>query len=465
MPYTSQIDTAKTIRKELKSSFPGIKFWVTSKSSINVSWIDGPTEETVDAVVMPFKKVSYCEASGEVLSGGNTYVFTTRLFSEAALNHGLKLEAAKNRSIWSAINFDEVELKANWDDRGFCINGKREYTVFDYNRVDLSGEVYENLSSIDLTNGIPVEKTIEAVETVEEVVELAELVESIKVSEAVQEILDIRADRYCGRKEQRIDRYEGLAAKHSDLASQYYNQSTEMSKCIPMGQPILVGHYSEKGDRNFRDRIWNKMGQSVKHNETAEYYRGKSAAADSNDAIYGDDPEAITKVSAKIAELEANQESMKASNKIIKSTKLSDGEKIEALQQNGHSIESAKEILLPQKWRGAGYQGYELTNNSANIRRMKQRLEGLERSLLAAADKGDEEKEYPEHDMTVITARSIDRLQLCFEGKPSGDVRKILKANGFRWSPSNTAWQRHLSNSAYALNQVLAELGKLLCKV
>ena len=78
MPYTSEVDTAKTIRKELKSSFPGIKFWVTSKSSINVSWIDGPTQEAVDAVVIPFKKVSYCASSGEVLSGGNTYVFTDR---------------------------------------------------------------------------------------------------------------------------------------------------------------------------------------------------------------------------------------------------------------------------------------------------------------------------------------------------------------------------------------------------
>ena len=460
MPYTSAVDTAKTIRKDLKTIFPSIKFWVTSKNSINVSWVDGPTKESVDAAVMRFRSVSYCEASGEVLSGGNTYVFTNRLFSEAALNHGLKLEAAKNRSIWSAINFNEVELKANWDDRGFGISGKREYTVFDYNRVDLSGEVYENLAAIDLTNGIPVEETIEAVEQVEEIIEVTE---SAEVSEAVQEILDIRADRYCDRKEQRIDRYEGLAAKHSGLASQYYNQSTEMSKYIPMGQPILIGHYSEKSDRNYRDRLWNKMGQSVKHNDTAEYYKGKAAAADCNDAIYGDDPEAITKVSAKIAELEANQESMKASNKIIKSTKLSDGEKVEALQKNGHSIESAKEILSPQRWRGAGYQGYELTNNSANIRRMRQRLERLERSLLAAADKGDEEKEYPEHDMTVITARSIDRLQLCFEGKPSGDVRKILKSNGFRWSPSSTAWQRHLGNSSYALDRVLAELRKLKC--
>ena len=458
MPYTSEVDTAKTIRKELKSSFPGIKFWVTSKSSINVSWIDGPTQEAVDAVVIPFKKVSYCASSGEVLSGGNTYVFTNRLFSESALNHGLKLEAAKNRTIWSAINFDEVELKANWDDRGFGISGKREYTVFDYNRVDLSGEVCGNLASIDLTNGIPVEEVTEAVEIVEEIVEVSE---SAEVLEAVEEILEIRADRYSDRKEQRVDRYEGLAAKHNDLAKQSYDQSTEMSKCIPMGQPILIGHYSEKSDRNYRDRIWNKMGQSVKHNDTAEYYRGKAAAADSNDAIYGDDPEAITKVSAKVAELEAKQELMKASNKIIKSAKIDD--KIAALVELGYNPESAEEIMTPQRWRGAGYQGYELTNNSANIRRMKQRLEGLERSLLAAAVKGDEEKEYPEYNMTVVTARSIDRLQLCFEGKPSGDVRNILKSNGFRWSPSNTAWQRHLGNSAYALDRVLAELGKLKC--
>lgn len=454
--YNSAVDTAKTIRKELKSAFPGIKFWVTSKNSINVAWVDGPTMEAVNAVVMPFKKVRYCEASGETLSGGNTYVFTDRKYSEPALRHGVELEAKKNRTLWSGVKFEEIELKLDFSGRGFNIVWKPEHTTFEYGRVDLSCEVYENLKEIDLTNGVPVEEVIEALEVIEEVVEVVESTEVSETSEAIQEILDIRADRFEGRKEGRIERYEALAAKHSDRAVELCGKSIEMSKRIPMGQPVHVGHYSEKSDRNYRDRVWNTMGQSVKHSETAEHYRDKAAAAACNTAISSDDPEAIVKLKAKIAGLEAKQERMKATNKIIKSAKIAN--KIEALQELGHSLESAERIMTPQRWRGVGYQGYELTNNSANIRRLKQRLEHLEKSLVTAATKGDEEKVYPQYGLTVKLARSINRLQLVFEEKPDRSTCQMLGSNGFVFARSNMAWQRRLSNSAYALNRVLEAL-------
>ncbi len=51
------------------------------------------------------------------------------------------------------------------------------------------------------------------------------------------------------------------------------------------------------------------------------------------------------------------------------------------------------------------------------------------------------------------------RLQLIFDGKPEENTRNILKSNGFRWSPKNMAWQRHLNaNSDYALKCVLKEI-------
>jgi hypothetical protein len=53
-------------------------------------------------------------------------------------------------------------------------------------------------------------------------------------------------------------------------------------------------------------------------------------------------------------------------------------------------------------------------------------------------------------------------LQLKFNGKPSQQVRTILKANGFRWAPSEMAWQRFLKNSDYALATVIKELDALL---
>lgn len=47
------------------------------------------------------------------------------------------------------------------------------------------------------------------------------------------------------------------------------------------------------------------------------------------------------------------------------------------------------------------------------------------------------------------------RLQLIFNGKPEDKTREILKANGFRWAPSTSAWQRLLNDNAeWALKRI-----------
>ena len=92
------------------------------------------------------------------------------------------------------------------------------------------------------------------------------------------------------KQQERAERYEELARKAETQSTQAWEKSHEMVSHIPMGQPILVGHHSERGHRRLLDRSWNKMGESVKLGEKADYYRQKAEAAANNDAIYtGDD--------------------------------------------------------------------------------------------------------------------------------------------------------------------------------
>jgi hypothetical protein len=51
-------------------------------------------------------------------------------------------------------------------------------------------------------------------------------------------------------------------------------------------------------------------------------------------------------------------------------------------------------------------------------------------------------------DLEIINNYEIDRLQLLFNGKPSQDIINYLKSKAFKWSPSNQAWQRQLTNNA-----------------
>ena len=57
----------------------------------------------------------------------------------------------------------------------------------------------------------------------------------------------------------------------------------------------------------------------------------------------------------------------------------------------------------------------------------------------------------------IIRNKDEMRLQLVFDGKPAEKTREILKSNGFRWAPSQTAWQRLLNDNAeYALKRIAA---------
>jgi hypothetical protein len=103
------------------------------------------------------------------------------------------------------------------------------------------------------------------------------------------------------------------------------------------------------------------------------------------------------------------------------------------------------------------YAPYILQNLGQNIRNVKQRIEQLER--VKAKPTSDITKQYNTTVCKVIENTDIMRLQLIFDGKPSEDIRDILKSHAFRWSPSNEAWQRQLTNNAkYETKSLLKEI-------
>ena len=111
---------AKEIRQILKKRYPLTKFSVKSKgysmgSSIRVCWLDGPTREEVEKVANKKSQVSRDEY-GEILGGGNQFVFCERDYSEAIYR------AAVNKmrpwASWYDIDFGAIEYQVN--DDGSC---------------------------------------------------------------------------------------------------------------------------------------------------------------------------------------------------------------------------------------------------------------------------------------------------------------------------------------------------------
>jgi hypothetical protein len=168
--------------------------------------------------------------------------------------------------------------------------------------------------------------------------------------------------------------------------------------------------------------------------------------------ISADDDDAIERLQMKIAKAEDFQALMKKANAIIRKKKLTDDEKVSALADLDIAESSARKLLLPDFTGKPGFPSYKLTNNNANIRRMKKRVEQLEkeRSREPVPD-------YMIGDVTVSENTDLNRLQLFFPGKPPDEMRKKLKANGFRWAPTQGAWQRQLNDNArYAVCRVFA---------
>jgi len=65
---------------------------------------------------------------------------------------------------------------------------------------------------------------------------------------------------------------ESQALKHQKESAQRYDQFRKELKTIPMGQPILVGHHSEKAHRAHLRRVDRHMAKSIEEKHIAVVY-------------------------------------------------------------------------------------------------------------------------------------------------------------------------------------------------
>jgi len=252
------------------------------------------------------------------------------------------------------------------------------------------------------------------------------------------------------RKSDKAERLRDAAERARTKSNQLYQESKSMTAGIPFGQPILVGHHSEKAHRRLLDRSWNKMGKSVQEDKKASYYEHRADNAESGaGGIKTEDPDAIAKLKSELAGMQESQEMMKAANKIVKSKKLSDDEKVAQLTELG--IRGPHRLLKPDFAGRIGFASYSLSNNNANMRRVAQRIKDLEERETM----DNTEKEYG--DITVKVDFDDNRVRIEFPGKPSDEVRKKLKSNGFRWAPSMGAWQRQINRYSVELAHQIAQ--------
>ena len=100
-------------------------------------------------------------------------------------------------------------------------------------------------------------------------------------------------------------------------------------------------------------------------------------------------------------------------------------------------------------WEKQPYPSYILSGNTAEMRRLRQRIEEVSRTQNTEYVGWDFPGGHAEAD------KEDNRLRLYFDGKPTEEQRSNLKYNGFKWAPSVGAWQRQLNDNAiYAASRL-----------
>jgi hypothetical protein len=230
------------------------------------------------------------------------------------------------------------------------------------------------------------------------------------------------------RLERKVERREEWAGKAAARSTAAFNHAHNLVKDIPLGQPILVGHHSEKHHRRTLDRSWNAMGKAVAQQDLAEHHASKAAglAHQLEKNIFSDDHDAVQALEARIAEREAERERMKKVNALYRKK---DAAGLAAL---GHNLEALQESLkAAYSWCQQPYPAYELQNLGARIRTDKERLEHIKKQQARAAA-----AEEAPNGITVEVLPCGDLgnyARITFAEKPDRSILTDLKAAGFSW--------------------------------
>ena len=116
--------------------------------------------------------------------------------------------------------------------------------------------------------------------------------------------------------EARLERRRKWAESRERKGEQASERVHQIADGIPFGQPILVGHHSERGARADERRTENGIRSAVENWGMAKHHGEKADGIERQlrTSIFSDDGDAVEKLEAKIAKLEAKRDAAKVAN-------------------------------------------------------------------------------------------------------------------------------------------------------
>ena len=250
---------------------------------------------------------------------------------------------------------------------------------------------------------------------------------------------------YQQRVEERRAYLKGKAKRFREQADQSFARAHRETEHIPMGQPILVGHHSEKRHRAALARSDRAMRQGLELQKRANQVEQRAAAV-GRGGVSSDDPDAVVTLQADLEEREKQQAFMKRVNLVFRRGGWREVEAEGLVTAAQRKV--CEEAMQATPWEKQPFPRYALQNNLANIKRLKARIA----ELTAADAREDVDRQYDGFRFCI----EDNRVRFYFEGKPNEETRTVLKAAAFRWAPSVGAWQRKATANGITAGERLA---------
>lgn len=252
------------------------------------------------------------------------------------------------------------------------------------------------------------------------------------------------------RLERKLEKREEWADSRAAKARRSSDAAHDAVAGIPPGQPILVGHHSERRHRAALKRHDNAMRRTIENEDMAEHHRSKAdgLARQLESNIYSDDPDAIERLEERIAELEEEREHRKAVGAAWRKAKRPKADDVDGWQKVAELLGTNLAGVARARADCGSEEGflnrgpvpsYVLTNLGGNIRRLRERLKSVkarqERSAAAEAS--------PEG-VTIKRHAGANWCTVTFAEKPERETLQALKAAGYRWSDGS--WHGRLAD-------------------
>lgn len=168
--------------------------------------------------------------------------------------------------------------------------------------------------------------------------------------------------------------------------------------------------------------------------------------------IRASDYDACERLRHEIASLEDQQAYMTKINKAHKQF-LRDAGRLECSDLTDSDRALIRNYKPAYSWEPHPFAPFQLTNNNANIRRLRARLEQI-----SAAKAAPVVAQESTNGVRMEDDPPANRVRLFFPGKPDASVRSTLKGNGFRWAPSIGAWQGYRNTRTLSTAQQLVSV-------